>query len=158
MVARKNSTNTEIKTYIRRKRRMTRSQSKGKGKFLDILEAIEIEESPIQIEKIPIVQPIDIKEEETKKKSKRAKKLDFSQEDLGFIFKPRNPITRSQKPKENMLELPLVENMPKMPLEEKMPEVTQAKTKPMKKRKGKEPVKEKNEVEVLQEQLRDALK
>lgn len=77
---------------------MTISQRKGKGKLYDILEAIEIDESHIEIEESPIMQSIEITKALTKKKSKRAKKFDFTQEESGFVLKPRKPVTRSQHP------------------------------------------------------------
>lgn len=99
-----------------------------KGKLIDILEAIEIEESPIE-------QPIEVTKTENKKKSKRAKKLEFSHEEHGFIFMPRKNVTRSIQWAEKMLGVPL------------------EKIGPSKKKKGKEVVQEKSEIEVLQEQL-----
>ena len=77
--------------------------------------------------------------------------MDFSQENSGFILKPRKPFTRSQQLKGKMLAKPLIE---KLSLEREIPEFPPAKVEPVKKRKGKEPIQEKGEVEMLQEQLR----
>ena len=85
VVAEENYTSSQVKHYTRR---VTRSQTEGRGKLSDVLKAIEIEENPI-------VHSFEIKEAETKKKNKRAKKLDLTQEYSGFIFKPIKPITRS---------------------------------------------------------------
>ena len=83
-------------------RRLTRSQiAKEKGKSVisgeipglkgnlnDILEAIEIEESPV-------VQVDFIKFDEGKpKKIKSSKKLEFEDEVAAFVFKPRKPLTK----------------------------------------------------------------
>lgn len=54
-------------------RRHSNEQSIRKGMLIDILEAIEIRESPIE-------QPIEVTKTQTTKKSKRVKRLDFSQE------------------------------------------------------------------------------
>ena len=59
-----NSTSNQIKSYTGTPKRLTRSQTKGRGKLADILEAIEIEESPI-------VKPAEIKEEENKNKREK---------------------------------------------------------------------------------------
>lgn len=59
--------------------------------------------------------------------------MDFTQDEPGFVFKPRNLVTRSEQPIE------------------KMPEVPSEKKNPTKKRKIKEPVLEKSEIAVLQE-------
>ena len=59
-----------------------------KGSLNDILQAIDIEESPL-------VQAVFIRLDEGKsKKMKSSKKLDFDDEILEFVFKPRRPLTR----------------------------------------------------------------
>ena len=60
----------------------------AKGNLEDIFHAIDIEETPI-------VQAEDIDEGGRKlKKGKKAKKLDFSGDDAGFMFQARKPLTR----------------------------------------------------------------
>ena len=55
-----------------------------------------------------------------KKKSKRAKKLDFTQEEQGFIFRPRKFVTRSMQQVEKVLEAPLSKTeLPKKPSKQK---------------------------------------
>ena len=62
-----------------------------KGSLNDILQAIDIEESPL-------VQADFIKLDEGKsKKMKSTKKLDFDDEISEFVFKPRRPLTRKSK-------------------------------------------------------------
>ena len=59
-----------------------------KGSLNDILQAIDIEESPL-------VQADFISLDEGKsKKIKSSKKLDFNDEISEFVFKPRRPLTR----------------------------------------------------------------
>ena len=70
-------------------RRITRSQTVGKGNLEDILEALDIEETPV-------VRVEDIEGDKKKKKGKTVKKLAFAGEDVGFIFQPRKPLTRLQ--------------------------------------------------------------
>ena len=66
--------------------RITRSQIVGKGNLEDSLQAIDIEETLV-------VKVVEVKGGKKKKKGLTAKKLDFSSEDAGFVFKPRNPRT-----------------------------------------------------------------
>ena len=62
-----------------------------KGSLNDILQAIDIEESPL-------VQADFIRLDEGKsKKMKSSKKLDFDDEISEFVFKPRRPLTRKSK-------------------------------------------------------------
>ena len=59
-----------------------------KGNLEDILHAIDIEETPI-------VQAEDVEDGGRKlKKGKIAKKLEFAGDDVGFMFQPRNPMTK----------------------------------------------------------------
>ena len=69
--------------------RITRSHIVGKGNIEDILQAIDIEETPV-------VKAMEVKGGKNKKKGLTAKKLDFSGEYEGFVFKPRKPLTRLQ--------------------------------------------------------------
>lgn len=69
-------------------KRVTRSQTVAKGNLEDILHAIDIEE-------IPIVQAKDIEDGGRKlKKGKTRKKLEFADDDVGFIYQPRKPMTK----------------------------------------------------------------
>lgn len=111
-------------------RRKSKEQSKGKGKLTDILEAIELEESPD-------VMVVEMTHTQIHEKRNRYKKPNFSQEEHGFIFRPRKPMRRSTKA---------------MQQAEKMPEIPSEKTELTKKIHGKETMKEKSEEEVLQEQ------
>lgn len=111
-------------------RRHKREQSTNKEKLTDILEDIDIEE-------IPVEQSTEVTPTETKKKSKRAKKLYFIEEEHGFIFRPRKHVTRSMWQ---------VEEIPEAPLDK-----TGSSKKPSKKRKGKEALQEKIEIKALQE-------
>ena len=62
-----------------------------KGSLNDILQAIDIEESPL-------VQAYFISLDEGKsKKIKSSKKLDFNDEISEFVFKPKRPLTRNSK-------------------------------------------------------------
>ncbi len=95
-------------------RRLTRSQiAKEKGKTVilgegsnlkgdlnDILKAIDIEKSPL-------VQADVIKSDQGKsKKMKPSKKLEFEDDVIAFVFKPRKPLTRqSKKIQESNIEL-----------------------------------------------------
>ena len=64
-------------------KRVTRSQTLAKGNLEDIPHEIDIEESPI-------LQAEYIEDGGRKvKKGKTTKKLDFSGDDVGFIFQPR---------------------------------------------------------------------
>lgn len=94
--------------------RITRSQAVGKGNLDDILQEIDIEETPV-------VKVVQVKGGKKKKKGPTAKKIKFSTEDAGFIFKPRNPLSRLQlakgikadkKPKEiEKVKQPMVEEI-----------------------------------------------
>ena len=62
-----------------------------KSNLNDILEAIDIEESPL-------VQADFIKFDEGKpKKMKSSKKLEFEDEVAAFVFNPRKPLTKKSK-------------------------------------------------------------
>lgn len=63
----------------------------SKGDLNDLLQAIDIEESPlVQAELIE-------SDKETAKKVKASKKLKFDEQVEQFVFKPRRPITRKFK-------------------------------------------------------------
>ena len=70
---------------------------------------------------------METKGAESKNKSLKEKKLEFSQEDSGFVFKHRNPFTRSKISKGKMPEkIPTKPEKEKLPLEEEIAELSPA--------------------------------
>lgn len=66
----------------------TKKFTGGKGRLEDILQAIDIAETPV-------VKAIEVEGSKVKRKGLIAKKLYFSTEDSSFLFKPRKTFTRS---------------------------------------------------------------
>ena len=82
------ATISKSKPATKNPKRCTKDSTKGKGRLEDILQAIDIEETLV-------VKLVEVKGSKIKNNGLTAKKLDFSSEDSGFLFKPIKPLTRS---------------------------------------------------------------
>ena len=112
----------------------------------------------IDLEEIPVVKLVEVKGEKTKKKGLKAKKLYFSKEDSGFVFKPRKPLTWSQLSKgEKYEKLHKEPEKEKQPAREEIIELSPTKAEVITTRKGKEKFQEKYKLEILKEQLNEAI-
>lgn len=150
MVRQQTPTTSKVKNDTSARRRITRSQTKGRCKIEDILKEIDIEETPM-------VKPVEVKGEKIKKNGLRAKKLDFSSEDSGIAFKPRKLLTRSQLSKGDKYDkLHKEPENKKKPIREEIIELSPTEAEVIKTRKGKEKVQEKFELELQREQLKEA--
>ena len=117
--------------------RMTISKTKGqaseKGNLESILQAIDTE-------KYPVVWVVDVGGIRKKKKVITTKKLDFTGEDVEFVFQSRKPLTRSQLAKDVM---PQAIDKGKQPLIQEIIDLSPVKEVITMQRKGKEKVVEK---------------
>ena len=104
-----------------------------------------------------MVKVVDIKGRKKKKKGITPKKLDFSGEDVGFMFQPRKPLTRLQLAKGVMAsKRNEVIDKGNQPIVEDIIDLSLLKEEIILQRKGKEKVIEKTELQLLKANLREA--